>query len=201
MQPTRKYAKGEANRDAVLEAALEIIADRGYDAPTVRELATAVGLSKTAVAHHIGSKDELLLELIRRRDTPAGERFDDQSADQLLTRMIERLHEHRQVSGLRELYIRLVAEATAKDHIAHEFFRERYERLHGVGTRVFEELKAQDRLPGSADPQAIALLMLAVIDGLELQSFYRPELDLPAAVEGFIELLQTAGGAAQHTEP
>lgn len=189
MPPARKYAKGEANRDAVLDAALGIIAERGYDAPTIRELASVVGLSKTAVAHHIGSKDELLLELLRRRDTPPGEELTGRTADELLTRTVERLREHRHVSGLRELYIRLSAEATPEGHVAHEFFRDRYDRLQAIGTRMFEELQEQGRVSADADPASMTTLLMSVIDGLELQSFYRPELDLPGAVEQFLELV------------
>lgn len=189
MPPVRKYAKGEANREAVLDAALAMIAERGYNAPTIRELATAVGLSKTSVAHHIGSKDELLLELLRRRDAPPGEELESRTAEDLLARTVERLTEHRQTSGLRELYVRLSAEATDSDHIAHDFFRDRYERLQTLGDRVFSELQEQGRLADGIDPASATLLMMAVIDGLELQSFYRPELDLPGSVQSFIDLL------------
>ncbi len=46
-------------RASIREAALHLFAERGPDAVTVREIATAAGVSAALVLHHYGSKDGL----------------------------------------------------------------------------------------------------------------------------------------------
>jgi AcrR family transcriptional regulator len=43
-------------RASIREAALRLVADRGHDAVTVREIAAAAGVSPALVIHHFGSK-------------------------------------------------------------------------------------------------------------------------------------------------
>ncbi|WP_078655445.1 TetR/AcrR family transcriptional regulator [Streptomyces fulvoviolaceus] len=189
MPPGRKYAKGAAKREEVLDAALELITQRGWDAVTIRELASIVGLSPTALVHHVGSKDELLLELLRRRDRPGGRSYEELDADAGFRLMLSGLQENRRVSGLSELYIRLSAEATAPDHLAHEFFRDRYRNLGQTGVRAFTEVEDAGRLPDGIDPATAALMVIGMIDGLELQSFFRPEIDVVTQVQAVLRLL------------
>ena len=47
-------------RDTLLTAALNSFTQRGYDATSVAELATATGMSKAAVSYHFRSKNDLL---------------------------------------------------------------------------------------------------------------------------------------------
>ena len=46
-------------RANIRNAALRLFAERGHDAVTVREIATAAGVSPALVVHHFGSKDGL----------------------------------------------------------------------------------------------------------------------------------------------
>lgn len=46
-------------RAAIRNAALRLFAERGHDAVTVRQIATAAGVSPALVVHHFGSKDGL----------------------------------------------------------------------------------------------------------------------------------------------
>lgn len=46
-------------RASIRNAALRLFAERGHDAVTVREIATAAGVSPGLVVHHFGSKDGL----------------------------------------------------------------------------------------------------------------------------------------------
>lgn len=59
-------------RAQIRNAALRLFAERGSDAVTVREIATAAGVSPGLVIHHFGSKDGLRAAV----DAYAGESFD-----------------------------------------------------------------------------------------------------------------------------
>ncbi|MGV8979065.1 MAG: TetR/AcrR family transcriptional regulator [Cellulomonas sp.] len=59
-------------RAIIRNAALRLFAERGHDAVTVREIASAAGVSPGLVVHHFGSKDGLRAAV----DAHAGEAFD-----------------------------------------------------------------------------------------------------------------------------
>src|SRR3954471_10460237 len=62
--------RGEA-REALLAAALEVFARRGYGQAGVDEIAAAAGYSKGALYWHFSSKEELLMALVEERiDAP-----------------------------------------------------------------------------------------------------------------------------------
>ncbi len=50
-------------RDEMLEVALDMFAERGFDGTSIAELADATGLSKAAFSYHFASKDQILVEL------------------------------------------------------------------------------------------------------------------------------------------
>ncbi|MEU4834994.1 TetR family transcriptional regulator [Streptosporangium sp. NPDC023615] len=60
---------GSDTRDRILDAARRLFAERGYAATSLADIASAVGLTKTAVAYHFHPKDRLATELI----SPAAE--------------------------------------------------------------------------------------------------------------------------------
>jgi AcrR family transcriptional regulator len=59
-----------SNRSTLLEHALALFAERGYDAVGVKELCEAAGVTKPTLYHYFGSKRGLLLTLVRERYAP-----------------------------------------------------------------------------------------------------------------------------------
>lgn len=52
-------ARGEARRQAILEAAEQIFAERGYDGASIADIARAAGAAKSVIYDHFASKAEL----------------------------------------------------------------------------------------------------------------------------------------------
>lgn len=63
---TRIIKKADERRMEILDAAQRLFMSRGYDATTVNDLITAVGISKGAFYHHFSSKDDVLRALVWR---------------------------------------------------------------------------------------------------------------------------------------
>ncbi|KAA9132328.1 TetR/AcrR family transcriptional regulator [Microbacterium caowuchunii] len=57
--PVRRGRPGY-DRDRVLEVAVQLFNEQGYDATSVADLAQRLGLTKSALYHHFASKEELL---------------------------------------------------------------------------------------------------------------------------------------------
>lgn len=62
----RVIKKANERRTEILDAAQRLFMSRGYDATTVNEMITAIGISKGAFYHHFFSKDDVLRALIWR---------------------------------------------------------------------------------------------------------------------------------------
>jgi AcrR family transcriptional regulator len=60
-----KTPKSAATREHLLQVAGDLFMERGYQAVSVRDLARAAGLSKSAMYGHYRSKGQLLVEVIR----------------------------------------------------------------------------------------------------------------------------------------
>lgn len=60
----RKISKGEETRAQILEAALEVASQTGFDALTIGSLAERTGLSKSGLFAHFGSKEELQIAVL-----------------------------------------------------------------------------------------------------------------------------------------
>jgi AcrR family transcriptional regulator len=52
------------NKELILEAAAQIIRQKGFHATSMQDIAAAVSLQKASLYHHVASKQEILLELL-----------------------------------------------------------------------------------------------------------------------------------------
>ncbi|MGY1833987.1 TetR family transcriptional regulator [Blastococcus sp. SYSU DS0510] len=72
--PARRSGRRPGNpdtRDAVLAAAREAFAERGFDGATIRGIAGAAGVDPALVHHYFGNKDKLFLAAIEAPANPA----------------------------------------------------------------------------------------------------------------------------------
>ena len=56
--------KSTAPRDKVYEIAAEVFHNKGYDKTSMSEIASAVGLTKAGLYHHVSSKEQLLYTIL-----------------------------------------------------------------------------------------------------------------------------------------
>ena len=65
-----------ARREEIVQAAAHVFRDRGYEAATLRDVAVALGTDRASLYYYVGSKEELLQEIVREalgRDIQAAE--------------------------------------------------------------------------------------------------------------------------------
>lgn len=175
MTPTRgSYAKGLAKRDEILDIALTVFAKNGYDHTSMREIARQAGLTQAGLLHHFSTKNELFLEVLRRRDgrssgpTPSKPR---RPIDRLINAVQTNTHE----PGLVRLFVSMSAESTEQHGAGHTFFSERYRRLR---SEIADDLSARPTTGGAADRSDagdLATIMIAVADGLQVQWLLDPD--------------------------
>lgn len=71
---TRKgsYSVGLATRESILSASAEMIAEVGYHAMSLRDLARKVGISHPAVVYHFPSKEAMIRMVVQRMEEELG---------------------------------------------------------------------------------------------------------------------------------
>lgn len=189
----RGYAKGRARREQILEAANRAFSARGYRGASLAEIAESAGLSQPGLLHHFPSKQELLTEVLRmrhERDLERVQRAVEQPCG-YLGALAELCAENVRAPGLVRLFTVLAAEAVDVDHPGHVAFRDRYRELRGhVASRLADEQRA-GRIAPDLDPELLAVQILALFDGLQLQWLLDPDdVDMPAVFRDFVSRLE-----------
>lgn len=186
------YAKGVAKREEILTRALEVIAREGYRRASVKELAESVGLSQAGLLHYFGTKDELFVDILRKRDEVDAARLgplDDIDVDRLRDGYVGIVRHNGQVPGLVELFTRAAGEAADPRHPAHRYFLERGARLRAVAQPAIERAQAEGRLTAEIEPECLARILQAVADGLQVQFLLDPSVDMAGIIDGLFDAL------------
>jgi AcrR family transcriptional regulator len=186
------YAKGVAKREEILTAALEVIARQGYRKTSTKELAAAVGLSEAGLLHYFGSKEKLFEAVLRARDEADVGRFDESDLIDKLTAIIRH---NSDVPGLVQLYSTFSAEAGDPQHPSHPYFVERYARLRESLADAVRARQSAGAFTSSADPELVATLLIALSDGLQVQSQFGLPVEPADLLTQVVGLLGSAGGA------
>jgi AcrR family transcriptional regulator len=188
-KPRGEYAKTSAKRTAILDAALEVFAESGYRAGSLREVAQKVGMSEAGLLHHFPNKSALLAAVLDRRDQHSLEfvQFIDVDGAIALQGLVELAAYNASVPGVVELYCVLSAEATAPDHPAHEYFIGRYEYTRANLRAAFETLEKRGALAAGVTPHRAAVATIAMMDGLQVQWLLdRDAIDMADELKRFL---------------
>jgi AcrR family transcriptional regulator len=188
----------------VIEKATEAFAERGYTGTSMREIAMAIGMTQQGLSHHFPSKSALLEAVLEHRDQSGVELYSslELSVVDTLRAIVRDVAAN---PALIRLTMTLSAEAISPSHPAHTFFRE-----HFAGARsVFQKLLRRGQLSGEVrddlPAEELAVLAVAVFEGLQLQWLTGPDVDIEASLETLIRVVAPAGSgrkkAAGRTRP
>lgn len=176
------YAKGIAKRDEILRTALDVIARNGYRRTSVRELADEVKLSQAGLLHYFASKDELFVEILRKRDE-VDFAMTQEAGLTGIEALIAIVRHNAEVPGLVELYSVLSAEATEPSHPAHAFIGARYIELREALRDGIREQQQHGDVPSDLDADQLAVAVVALSDGLQTQWLLDPTIDMAGTIE------------------
>lgn len=184
-------AKGVAQRAAIVDAALAVFAEAGYRRLSLREIADRTGITQSGLLHHFGSRENLLTEVLRRKEELARDRRSD-AVRGTPESLVESLAENAATPGLVELHSVLATQAADPSHPAHDYFGPRYERMRSRLTEDLERRRAAGELHPDADPAMVAKALVALADGLQVQWMLDGSIDMPAHMAHIWHLLRTA---------
>jgi TetR/AcrR family transcriptional regulator, transcriptional repressor of aconitase len=184
----RSYAKGVARRQEILDRAIEVFADKGAEGTSLRAIAEKIGVSHAALLHYFGSREELLVEVLRegerRHSTP---RIDGEVVG-VMVRAAER---NVTIPGFVALYTTLLAGSLEADKVySREFFSARFADIRD---RLAEQIRlGQEKgtIRRGIEPLAMAALVIAASDGLQIQWLLEPQVDIARTLELLERILE-----------
>lgn len=148
--PARRPSR--RTRDQILDVALELFTRHGYDGTSIRDIAEAMGMTKSALYYHFTNKESILTELLAGRRQEIGELLawiDSQPpGDDLLQRAalhwIDTASEQR-IKGMRFAHANTpVMERLAEDdNNLRVWFAPVIDRLVGADASTADRLVAQ----------------------------------------------------------
>ncbi|MET0363087.1 MAG: TetR family transcriptional regulator [Sphingobium sp.] len=167
----RSRMKKDERRVHILNETMSIIGEQGYHAFTLAMLAKRCGLTNAGILHYFGSKEGLLIALLKERDRQdeiaVASVLEPHLTHPPLSREACRASLHAIVErnvgqpAMVRLYAMLRAEALTPDHPAHRFFRNR----ESATIEIFRQM-VTGHVP---DPLSTARQIEAMMNGLEQQ--------------------------------
>lgn len=173
-QRVRTRLDAEVRREQILEEALRIISQRGYNGFSIQELAQRCGLTNAGLLYYFGSKERLLIALLEDRDrhdkaavrsmaglTGPRESYKHMSLEQTLKVFRVMVKRNTTQPELIRLYTVLRSESLNEGHPAREFFvaREAYvlKSFHSMVAHLVQH------------PRSTARHLMALMTGLQEQ--------------------------------
>ncbi len=195
---TRLSDRARKRRREIMQAAHEVFAARGYRNGSLGEIADRVGITHQGILHYFGSKEQLLVEVLRDRDTSGRQVFERAERPEgvdFLQHVLRTIAKNTERTGIVQAYTVLSAESVTDDHPAQEWFRDRFD---GLRTDLAEALRMACG-PGEpvSDEQLEmgASALIAVMDGLQVQWLLQPAaIDMPAVVRMTLDALLSSWG-------
>lgn len=170
------YAKGRKKRQEILEAALEVVAEKGFRSAFNQDIAQRVSLTQAGLMHHFSSREELYMEVLKARDVHDREQFWEPRHD--FASYLAVIEHNTRVPGLVQLYIEFSAEASIGHHPAHGYFSERYAWARELLSEAIRNAQAAGDFGPHIDVDNAARTLIAASDGLQQQWLLDPSIDM-----------------------
>ncbi|MGN6781183.1 MAG: TetR/AcrR family transcriptional regulator [Marmoricola sp.] len=163
------------DQETVLRRAIELFNERGYDATSVAELARDLGLTKSAIFHHVASKDDLLAAALDEALTALSSTIDAAVATHADSTAAMRLRATVAQSVLVLVAhlpsVTLLLRVRGNSPVEQEALRRR-RVIDDTLTRLVRDAVAEGSLRDDIAPEAISRLLFGTVNSLV--EWYRP---------------------------
>ncbi|MEU1515222.1 TetR/AcrR family transcriptional regulator [Streptomyces sp. NPDC005811] len=195
-KPRGPYRKSAARREQILEAAYEAVDEYGERA-SLQDIADRVGVTQPALTYYFPTREDLLLAVLEHRDV-VGKKVGHATyaTGQMAENMAASAHHTTDHPGLAKLYVTLSAAATDPDSSAHIYFTERYRNLAAEVTKDLSTLQQSGVFRSDEPAENLARVIVAVLDGLQIQWMHDPSVDIAAIAESFTRVFMAATAAS-----
>ncbi|MEV8543373.1 TetR/AcrR family transcriptional regulator [Streptomyces sp. NPDC051572] len=196
--PAGRHGRPAYDRDSLLEVAVVVFNERGYDGTGMEELARRLGLSKSSIYHHVSGKEELLELAVNRALDALFAVLDEEAGDQegaggapdtaatATARMKRIIHRSVEVLAAELPYVTLLLRLHGNSEVEQRALARRREFDHRVA-ELMTRAAAEGGIRADIDPHLASRLLFGTVNSLV--EWYRPDRDL--TVETLADALTT----------
>ena len=172
----------------IVDAMRDSVARRGAAGSTFEHVAREAGVSRGLLHYYFGTKERLLIEVVRRDSDLRIERLDEMlgeatTADAVLDVLVKSLTDLIDNDpGFFLLLYELFSAGRRKPEIQHEV-GQLFEATRSHVAKVLRAKEEEGILSLRFDAEAVVAYLLAVADGFALQSLSDPSRDMTPALE------------------
>ena len=194
----RRLDSDKARR--IVAAMRASVARRGAAGSTFDHVAREAGVSRGLLHYYFGSKERLLVEVVRHDAELRIEAFEERlrgadSLDAVIESLVVQLKEFVEQDEVTHAVIHeLLSAARQNDDIRGEL-AELYRRLRGRVAEILREKQDDGIVALRSDPESAAAVLLAIADGFEVQATIDPEWDSGPTVEAAVGVARHLLGA------
>ncbi|MGW7517971.1 TetR/AcrR family transcriptional regulator [Streptomyces sp. NPDC054796] len=195
----------KARRAQIIEAAVEVIAERGYAMASLARIAQHAGISKGVISYHFAGKDELIERLVEQVygeiGAFIGPRRDGRAEAAARLRMhIESLAEYMRSHRARHIALIEIFGSFRTGDGALYYGVERAEPVYSTLEEIFRDGQRSGEFR-DFDVRVMAVSLQSAIDGMFAYWRAHPDVDLTAYAGELADLFAhatRAGGPAGH---
>lgn len=171
----------EAKRKIILHAAIACFARDGFHKTKMSDIAEMAGVSDGLAYRYFSGKEEIIREAVQMATGP-GESLDleDEDVDSMIDLVSGIGFQRFDMAGRKTtvgLRMRSWSEAL-EDEAVREQVIARWNKHVPVDEKVWSRAQAEGLVSDDLDPKAIALVMMALHDGLDLLWALHPRVDI-----------------------
>lgn len=186
-----RYANGERRRAKIVDAAMQVFADQGFQGLSLRQIAEAVGVSHTLLRHHFGTKDAILQAVLtRREELEASWRAELFAQRGFLDALPQVMAHNATIRGLIQLDAVMRAEAVNPSHPAHDYIVSLTHRFRSAIRADLAADQAAGRIRADLDLDLTALALASLIEGVQLEWLLDPAVDMAAVMTDAVSRLR-----------
>ncbi len=189
----RQLAGDKAAR--IVDAMRASVAERGTAGSTFDQVARAAGVSRGLLHYYFGTKERLLIEVVRRdcdvrKATMSAALAQARSADDVIAVLVASLDDVvRNDPGFVTLIFELFVLSRHHEDVAAEF-SELLSRLREQVADVLRDKQDEGVLRLSAEPEAVVDVIFSLGDGMMLRMLAEPERDFGPAIAAGLQCVR-----------
>lgn len=199
----RSLPKGQQTKAHIVDVALHMATHHGLESLSIGGLAEAIGMSKSGVFAHFGSREELQISVVREYH----QRFEQEvfypalQAPRGLPRLRAMFSNWMQRTTVELdsgcIYISGAVEFSEREGAVREALMTSFDAWHTALRRAIEQAQAEGHLSAEADSHQLLFEIHGLILALhyDVRFLLRPE-SIPRAWTGFENILRRYGASA-----
>jgi AcrR family transcriptional regulator len=198
--PGRPSARGAATRQKIEIAAVELVAERGWDAATTRAVAERAGVNQALIHYHFDSIDTLLrsavVTALESEMAAATQPFAGGTLASGLVGAVEAVERFDPQSPSAILLAEAMVRAMRDPQLAEAIVGGLQAFRHLVAARVRLAASAGE-VSADVSPDAAGTLVAAVLDGLLFHRIVDPSTDVASIRDVLLQLVARPAHSAQ----